>query len=247
MRVTPHTISSAKLSLCIFSYWLQRTGIVVENVFLAPIQFSEQIVKTPYRAHAIRHSCTETRTLLKCPAATRFWLHRVHLRMTVIYWTMLCRGNLTPSNAARQNAQEIYKDGAHPEACVFLIIFLGWHYPSNFSSVLAFHLWWIACAFADANSCYFADGNIALNFVPYSPNGDGDCCVNGDFCTAWRYCISDSKDTSLVEPTQIVLGWTLHVQDAAWQAQTVSLNPAVPEYLPLDFVLNTSSNFWNFP
>lgn len=85
MHVTPHTISSAKLSLCEFSYCSQRTGIVVENVFLAPIQFSEQNVKTPYRAHAVGHSCPETRSLLKCPAATRFWLHRVHLRMTVIY------------------------------------------------------------------------------------------------------------------------------------------------------------------
>jgi len=50
-----------------------------------------------------------------------------------------------------------------------------------------------AYSVAATNSCFFPDANLAPNYVPCSPTGDGACCAEGDFCTALGYCISDSK------------------------------------------------------
>lgn len=43
------------------------------------------------------------------------------------------------------------------------------------------------------NPCYFPNGDAASNYVPCSPNGDGGCCLSGDFCTSLGYCISNLK------------------------------------------------------
>ncbi|KAE9363765.1 hypothetical protein N431DRAFT_389917 [Stipitochalara longipes BDJ] len=90
--------------------------------------------------------------------------------------------------------------------------------PLNFSILLAFHLVWISGTFAATNACYFPDGNIAPEFVPCSPNGDGGCCVDGDFCTQWGYCISDSKG--------------YHYRGAC--TDTAWINPSCPKYCLAD-------------
>lgn len=59
--------------------------------------------------------------------------------------------------------------------------------------VLAFLLSLNAYAVAAINPCFFPDADLAPNFVPCSPTGDGGCCAEGDFCTALGYCISESE------------------------------------------------------
>ncbi|PMD47649.1 hypothetical protein L207DRAFT_628261 [Hyaloscypha variabilis F] len=88
----------------------------------------------------------------------------------------------------------------------------------RFSGFFAAHLISITFAFAATNTCYFPDGNIASEFVPCSPNEDGGCCVNGDFCTEWGYCISDSKG--------------YHYRGAC--TDTAWLNPSCPKYCLAD-------------
>jgi len=87
-----------------------------------------------------------------------------------------------------------------------------------FLCILALNLTWFASVLATMNACYFPDGNIAPEFVPCSPNGDGDCCVNGDFCTQWGYCISDSKGYH----------YRGACTDMAW------MNPSCPRYCLAD-------------
>jgi hypothetical protein len=103
----------------------------------------------------------------------------------------------------------------------------------KFAGVLAFHLLSIACEVTAMNPCYFLDENIAPEFVPCSPNGDGDCCVNSDFARSGGFASVIQKDTIIVEPAQTVFGGILHVRDTAWQIQTVSKNLTLPEHLVL--------------
>ena len=49
------------------------------------------------------------------------------------------------------------------------------------------------CVVVATNPCYFPNGNLAPRYVPCSPNGDGDCCAEEDFCTSLGYCISNAK------------------------------------------------------
>jgi hypothetical protein len=92
-----------------------------------------------------------------------------------------------------RHTYKTYKDRVRPEVSFLFIIFLLMALSLKSVGILALHLLSIACTVTATNPCYFPDGNIAPEFVPCSPNGDGDCCVNGDFCTQWGFCISDSK------------------------------------------------------
>jgi hypothetical protein len=74
------------------------------------------------------------------------------------------------------------------------------------------------CAVAGSNPCYFPNGFLASSFVPCSPNGDGGCCAEGDFCTSLGYCISNSEGYH----------YRGACTDATW------FNPSCPDYCLTD-------------
>ncbi len=91
-----------------------------------------------------------------------------------------------------------------PPAVVLTSVFMDLWFYINFSyfmimisftrSSSAVALLSLLCRITDAaSSCYFPNGDVASNYVPCSPTGDGDCCASGDFCTQWGFCISNSK------------------------------------------------------
>lgn len=59
----------------------------------------------------------------------------------------------------------------------------------EFTILLAFLLH----AVTATNPCFFPNGDSASGFIPCSPNGDGDCCAEGDSCTQYGYCVSASE------------------------------------------------------
>jgi hypothetical protein len=149
-----------------------------------------------------REPCLRYITSANCFAAMRLQLfgakasnrcssarssHRIHKRLS-LFAGLIISPLVGRSTSVPSNKQSIFSSSSSFSSQYLLMALL-----INFACVLSCLAILNACTVTATNPCFFPNGDLANNFVPCSPNGDGSCCAESDFCTSLGYCISDSK------------------------------------------------------